>query len=266
MPERKLEPNDILWDDLYEEGPRGGDRPKEAHPVICERFMRCGPIYEYKGFAIKYFVEEREVEMTALAGDCSVKVHGHIVKFDVGPDQKPRKVGLVMEVAKPLLDYAKNADESEKHRIKAEMIAVVERLHTKYNMVHGDIKPQNFLICKDNKIRLCDFEGSRPESESAETWEGLEELGLNRAYTENYMNGKRNQFVPPTREDDWYALAISIWEIYSGKMPFEDMNGVSEDKMTLHHQSGQTVDLTEVKDIETREWIRGILRKGGASV
>ncbi|KAK6512945.1 hypothetical protein TWF506_009107 [Arthrobotrys conoides] len=258
-----LGPNDILWDDLFYVTPQGGVRMKEQHPILFRRFMAPCDIFEYKGFAIKYFVEDREIELTELAGDCSVKIYGHILKFDVGPDNESRKVGLVMEIGRSLQDYVKQADEAEKHRIKDEMIAIVERLHKEYNMVHGDIKPQNFLICNDGKIRFCDFEAARPLTESLEIWEGLEELALNKAYTYNYINKMRSQFVPPTEDDDWYALAISIWEIFTGKVPFE---GIENEEIVSRHSTGQTVDLTEVKDIETREWIRDIIQKGGALV
>ncbi|KAK6336858.1 hypothetical protein TWF718_009647 [Orbilia javanica] len=263
MAQRTMQPNDILWDDLYERDSEGYIVKKQNYPDLAFR-MFCR-VFKYKGFAIKEHCQEREIELTKLAGDCSVKVYGHVVRFDSGPDRKqPREVGLVMELARPLPEYARQADGSGKHRIKAEMIALVERLHTQYNMVHGDIKPDNFLVCEDNKIKLCDFEGGRLVDESVEIWESLEPLALNGRYTPQYMNKTRDTFVPPTKDDDWYALAISIWEIYTDKDAFEGI--YEEEDLVLLHSTGQTVDLNEVKDVETREWIRGILRKGGASV
>ncbi|KAF3129490.1 hypothetical protein TWF594_010955 [Orbilia oligospora] len=159
-----------------------------------------------------------------------------------------------MEIGRPLIDSIKEiTDKSEKHRTKAEMIAVVERLHTKYNMVHGDIKPANFVICKGNEIRLCDFESARPADESSQIWEHLMD--------ESIIGGATEQMtMPPTKADDLYALAISVWELYTGKVPFEGIE--SGEEIRSHHSTGQTVDLTEVQDDETREWIRG----GGALV
>ncbi|KAK6343606.1 hypothetical protein TWF730_011197 [Orbilia blumenaviensis] len=262
-----MKPNDILYDDLYE--------LKSGRWVLKPNFPRLSgigtrafwndPIFEYKGFAIKYFVGPREIEMAELAGDCGVKVHGHVVRFDVPPDNQPREVGFVMEIARPLVDYIKTIkDESEKHRIKEEMIAVLEELHTRYNMVHGDVKPLNFVICKDGKIRLCDFECARPVDEKTEVWEFLCHESEITTSTDRYHNKTRYHYVPPTKDDDWYALAISIWELYTGKVPFDTIE--SGEDMRSHHKTGQTVDLMEVKDDATREWIRRILRKGGASV
>ncbi|EGX48298.1 hypothetical protein AOL_s00080g423 [Orbilia oligospora ATCC 24927] len=262
----QLQPNDVLWDDLFIIDPEKGRLLKQPLRELSDRFI-LDPIYEYKGFALKYFTESREIAMAELAGDCGVKVHGHIIRFDAHPNNGPRKVGLVMEVGRPLIDSIKEiTDESEKHRIKAEMIAVVERLHTKYNMVHGDIKPANFVVCKDNEIRLCDFESARPADESSQIWEHLMDESIIGEATEQYYNKSRSQddYVPPTKADDLYALAISVWELYTGKVPFEGIE--SGEEIRSHHSTGQTVDLTEVQDDETREWIRGILREGGALV
>ncbi|EGX52414.1 hypothetical protein AOL_s00043g203 [Orbilia oligospora ATCC 24927] len=131
-------------------------------------------------------------------------------------------------------------------------------------MVHGDIKPANFLICQDGKIRLCDFESACPEDEPVGLWGPLiDDLG-GTAFTVRYQNKHREQYVPPARNDDWYALAISVWELYTGKTPFESIADTGE--LRDHLRTGQTVDLAEVKDSETREWIRKILREGGALV
>ncbi|KAF3282236.1 hypothetical protein TWF970_001649 [Orbilia oligospora] len=237
----QLQPNDILWDDLFIIDPEKGGLLKQPLRKLSDRFI-LDPIYEYKGFALKYFTESREIAMAELSGDCGVKVHGHIIRFDARPNNGPRK-----------------------HRIKAEMIAVVERLHTKYNMVHGDIKPANFVVCKGNVIRLCDFESARPADESSQIWEHLMDESIIGGATEQYYNKSRSQddYVP-TKADDLYALAISVWELYTGKVPFEGIE--SGEEIRSHHSTGQTVDLTEVQDDETREWIRGILREGGALV
>ncbi len=44
--------------------------------------------------------------------------------------------------------------EYEKATIKGDMIRLVSKLHVKYRMVHGDIKPLNMLCCSDGKLRL----------------------------------------------------------------------------------------------------------------
>ncbi|KAF3174866.1 hypothetical protein EYR41_002198 [Orbilia oligospora] len=234
----QLQPNEVLWDDLFVIDPEKGRLLKQPLRELSDRFI-LDPIYEYKSFAPKYFTESREIAMAKLAGDCGVKVHGHIIRFN----------------ARPVLE-----------KTKAEMIAVVGRLHAKYNMVHGGIKPAKFVICKGNEICLCYFESARPADESSQIWEHLMDESIIGGATEQYYNKSRSQddYVPPTRADDHYALAISVWELYTEKVPFEGIEFGEE--IRSHHSTGQTVDLTEVQDDETREWIRGILREGGALV
>ncbi|KAK6501280.1 hypothetical protein TWF481_009121 [Arthrobotrys musiformis] len=261
---------DILCDEIFNTDPNGSTALKTPLPELStdeSRDCLLEPIYEYKGFAIKYTVRYREISMAKLAADCGIKVHGYVVRrYEDYPELGLCRVGLVMEIGRSLADYIKTItdNEPEKLRVKNEMISVVERLHTERRLIHGDIKPSNFLICWDGKIRLCDFEGAKPEDEPAEIWEALQDdLGIT-PYTDRYQSKHREAYVPPTRNDDWYSLAISVWELYTGKTAFGSISTTEE--LREHQRSGQTVDLTEVKDIETREWIRKILREGGALV
>ncbi|KAK6518305.1 hypothetical protein TWF506_005465 [Arthrobotrys conoides] len=264
------QPGDILWDEIFYINPNGFEVLKKPLAELStpeSRDFLLKPIYEYKGFAIKYTARYREIEMAKLAGDCEIKVHGYVLRsYEEYPELQLCKVGLVMEKGRSLAEYIKTItdNEPEKLRVKNEMISVVERLHTEYRMVHGDIKPSNFLICPDGKIRLCDFEGAYPEDEPAELWGPLvNDLG-GIAYTDRYQSKHRDEYIPPTRNDDWYALAISVWELYTGKTAFDSIS--TTEKFRDHQRTGQTVDLTEVKDSETREWIRKILREGDALV
>ncbi|EPS44287.1 hypothetical protein H072_1737 [Dactylellina haptotyla CBS 200.50] len=254
--------HDILWEDLYKGGLHG--ILKEKHRMIHAPGWSDDGIFEYRGMAIKRTTQSREMEMAERAGDCGVKVLGHILRFDM-PDGQPRKMGMAMEIATPLVHYIKTIldNPEEKQKIKLEMIAVVERLHTEYNMVHGDIKPLNFVVCKDRGVRLCDWETARPIDESTAIWETLMEEGEISTFTPRY-NTKRDNYVPPTPADDMYALAISIWELYTDSVPLSNIS--DEDELEEFLENGGTVDLTKVEDDETREWIRENLRKGGAKV
>jgi len=65
---------------------------------------------------------------------------------------------------------------------------------------------------------------------------------------------------PPGVVDDEYALAISVWELFTGKEALvgEDMEEVLRE--------GRTVDLGELEDEDVREFVRKRLRDGGAKV
>ncbi|KAF3914093.1 hypothetical protein AA313_de0204869 [Arthrobotrys entomopaga] len=262
MTPETLQPYDILYEDIYRDLPSGCHVWKEDFPIVHCPGRPDSAVFEYKGMAIKRSVHNREMDIAVRAGDCAVEVLGYVMKFDVPGG---RRMGLVMEKATPLVEYLKTIGEPEKPRIKREMIAIVERLHANYRQIHGDIKPANFVLCKDGVIRLCDFEASRPIDEPPERWEEDKYNGDEATFTHQYGRS-RSLYSPPTLLDDKYALALSIWELYTGQEPLLDFLEPGTEEMDEFLVAGGTVDLTKVKDLETREWIRKHLKEGGAAV
>ncbi|KAF3937484.1 hypothetical protein ABW19_dt0201818 [Dactylella cylindrospora] len=238
-PRWKLEPPDVWWIDLYKAW-------KEEQP-LTPGSGSCGDIYKLGDIAVKPFSTNREATMIKLAGDCAIKVLGHVMKIYEG---RPVVCGLLLEAAQPL-DITK-IGHSEKFAIALEMISTVEKLHDTYHLVHGDIKSENWLRCKDGKLRMCDFEAARPICEDWKHWDGL--------VTRRYFSPRRSPGWRPMVFDDLYALAITIWEVYTGKHAFlgEYMDDV--------HVSRRTVDVMDITDVDIREWVTSILREGGALV
>jgi serine/threonine protein kinase len=167
--------------------------------------------------------------------------------------------GIIMDLETPL-DPA-TFDPTQRRPVMERMISVVLALHQK-GIIHGDLKPANMLICSDGRICLCDFAEARGVSEDPQCWEGMT--------TANYLSPIRTQhypgygaYPPPTIEDDLYGLGLSIWELYTGKMPFKD---VYIDDIISVLQQGGTVDVNEVGDKDVRAVICTYLRYGGARV
>jgi len=134
-----------------------------------------------------------------------------------------------MELAEPF-DF-KAVPAKDRAGVKDEMVKLVSRLHDEYGIVHGDIKPPNFLRCQDGKLRFCDFDSARRINETTDDeWEGF--------FSNRYLAPNRN--CPrrprlPTTEDDWYGLAISLWELYTGKdaLEDEDMEALWKERKTV---------------------------------
>ena len=232
----------VLWKDIA--------RDAETLQVLAIGGM--GYVYAYKGLAYKQNCLARELEMMQKAGDCAVRAVAQVVSMD---DGRPVMGGLLMELETPL--DIKRVEESEKAVVRDHMIRLVGKLHSKYRMVHGDIKPSNMLRCTDGALRLCDFDSARPLDEDPLSWEGL--------CTPQYLAPNRDYFntgSPPTTSDDIYALGLSIWELYTGKEALSDELENIEEVL----QERRTVDVMEVEDREVRDLIRGFLRQGGALV
>lgn len=244
----KIEPyhastTDILWKDML----------KGAAEYQVLAIGGSGYVYQYRGFAYKQTCFQRELDMMNAAGDCAVRPVARVMEMC---DDRLVMIGLLMELEMPL--DLKIVKESEKHILMEEMIAVVNRLHQKFRIVHGDIKPGNMLRCRDCKLRLCDFDAARPIiDEDPQLWEGL--------CTEQYLAPNRDFFSTgkaPTAEDDLYALGISIWEVWTGKEALKDEWNNIEDVL----RERRSVDVGEIRDLEAREIVRGYLRGGGALV
>jgi serine/threonine protein kinase len=228
------------------------------HEILLPKNLKLlglgGSGYVYKcptGFAYKEHASQREVEFMKVAGDCSITPLARVLR-EINGVLVPE--GLVMELATPS-DF-KLVPPEQRVADKNEMVNLVERLHgPEIGIVHGDIKPANFLRCRDGKLRLCDFDSARLISdENVEGWEGF--------VSERYVAPSRGypDYGPPTVINDEYALAISVWELFTGK------DALSEEDMEEVLKDGRTVDIDELEDDDIRAFVRKRLRDGGAKV
>ncbi|KAH6844643.1 kinase-like domain-containing protein [Chaetomium sp. MPI-CAGE-AT-0009] len=211
--------------------------------------------YVYKcagGFAYKPQASQREVDLMTAAGDCSITPLSRVLRERDGVLVPS---GLVMELATPF--NVKVVPAEQRAAVMKEMVGLVDQLHgSKFGIVHGDIKPANFLRCRDGKLRLCDFDSARLiADEKAEDWEGF--------ISDRYLAPSRGfpeEGRPPTVVDDEYALAISIWELFTGK------DALIDEDMEVALKEGKTVDIEELEDDEVKSFVCKCLRAGGAKI
>ncbi|KAG7289119.1 hypothetical protein NEMBOFW57_005482 [Staphylotrichum longicolle] len=218
---------------------------------------RSGYLYKcVEGCAYKARATQREADLMAAAGDCAVAPLSLVLRHDAD-DGGLVPSGLIMELAAPV-DFAL-VPAAERRAVMDEMVGLVERLHGgEVGIVHGDIRPASFLRCRDGRLRLCGFESARLIADGgAEGWEGR------LVVSERYRAPSRRGFPaggPPQVVDDEYALAVSVWELFTGK----DVSAEGNVKQDL--KEGWMVDLEELADDEVREFVRKRLRDGGAEV
>lgn len=103
------------------------------------------------------------------------------------------------------------------------------------NLVHCDIKPHNILVMPDGNVKVADFGIARAVTESTMT------------YNDNIM-GSVHYFSPEqargtmiTPKSDVYSLGVLVYEMLSGRIPFDGNTAVSiarkhleEDPQPLH--------------------------------
>ncbi|MCJ1235515.1 hypothetical protein MMC14_003484 [Varicellaria rhodocarpa] len=233
---------DVIWEEIvYEEMHNLGSG---GSSIVCE----------IKDSAFKIRATQREYDMMKIAGECSVKVVERVISIDKG---SPTMRGLVTELQIKL--DIKKVKPSERAALKDEIIRLVITLQETQRMVHGDVKPSNMLICKDGKLRFCDFEVARSLDEDP-----LSRWGF---VSPEYTSPNRRCYhvlKAPTPSDDIYALGIGIWEIYTGMKAFPLERLQKHMREILREK--RTMELMDIEDQDVRAFVRRCLVQGGAIV
>ncbi|KAL1839208.1 hypothetical protein VTJ49DRAFT_5948 [Mycothermus thermophilus] len=214
----------------------------------------------------KFGVHPREYQFQIAAGDCAVPVHGRIFRRDTTNPDAPQVhlEGFLMDLGKPI---PKDLPMERRRCLVHEMVDVVQRLHAK-GIIHGDMKLDNMILDQQDSVKLCDFAEARFVDEDEDEWFGV--TTWHYESPNRYFRRVPDEFgglshPPPLVEDDLFGLGLSIWELWTGKMPHEE---IARDDVALNelHERRETVDVTEIEDPELRKIVTDLLRQGGANI
>ena len=180
------------------------------------------------------FVSKFRIEAQAAAG----LMHPNIVNvYDVGEENGIYYI--VMELVegitlKKYIEKKARLSYKEAVSIAIQVSMGIEAAHNNH-IIHRDIKPQNIIISKDGKVKVTDF--------------GIAKAATSNTITSNVMGSVHYTSPEQARggysdeKSDIYSLGVTLYEMLSGKVPFE---GESTVTVALAHIQDEAVPLQQL--------------------
>lgn len=104
--------------------------------------------------------------------------------------------------------------------IMEQVLSAVEAAHA-HGIIHRDLKPQNILIDENKNIKITDFGIAVAVSQNSLTQTNTLMGSV------HYLSPEQARGSIATKKSDIYSLGIILYELLTGKVPFEGENAVS---------------------------------------
>ncbi|MBU5479315.1 Stk1 family PASTA domain-containing Ser/Thr kinase [Eubacterium sp. MSJ-13] len=227
----------MMISDRYEIIDRvGSGGMADVYKAKCHRLNRYVAIkvlkQEYSSDA--KFVAKFRGEAQSVAG----LSHPNIVNvYDVGEDNG--LYYIVMELVegitlKKFIEKKGRLDVKEAVGIGIQIAQGMEAAHNNH-IIHRDIKPQNIIISKEGKVKVTDFGIAKAATSNTITSNAMGSV--------HYISPEQARGGYSDEKSDIYSLGVTLYEMLSGKVPFE---GESTVTVALAHIQDEAVPLEEL--------------------
>lgn len=211
----------IMLQDRYEILERiGSGGMSEVYKAKCHKLNRLVAIKVLKTEYISDagFVSKFKMEAQAAAG----LSHPNIVNiYDVVDEDDLHFIVMELVEGITLKSYiAKKGHLGVKETIgiSIQVAQGIEAAHDQ-RIIHRDIKPQNMLISRDGKVKVADFGIARAASSQT--------MNSTVVGSVHYISPEQARGGYSDARTDIYSLGITMFEMVTGKLPFEGDNTVT---------------------------------------
>lgn len=166
----------------------------------------------------KNFVAKFKVEAQSAAG----LSHPNIVNvFDVGEDEGIHYIVMELIEGITLKKYIERKQQLPFKEAVSILIQVAQGIEAAHNnhIIHRDIKPQNIIISKEGKVKVTDFGIARAVSTNTITSNAMGSV--------HYISPEQAKGGFIDEKSDIYSLGITLYEMLTGRVPFEGDSTVS---------------------------------------
>ncbi len=127
-------------------------------------------------------------------------------------------------------------DNDEVLGVSIQIAQALEHAH-KHNIIHRDIKPQNILVTTTGTVKVTDFGIARAVTENTTS------TGSNTMGSVHYFSPEQARGGYVDNKSDIYALGIVMYEMVTGKLPFDGETAIA---VALKHINDQLPDIKEI--------------------
>lgn len=211
----------------------------------------------------EFFNDEEFVRrFDAEAKAASSLNHPNIVKV-YGVGEEKGILYMVMQYVegmtlKEMVDQYGRLDWHVAVPISVQIAKALENAHEN-GIVHRDIKPHNIMITRDHKALVTDFGIARASTANTITLTGGSAMG-----SVHYFSPEQARGAVVGAKADIYSLGILMYEMVTGRLPFDGDTSVSVAIMHLQEQAQEPARVLQTLPIGLSNIIMKCMRKNAA--
>lgn len=182
------------------------------------------------------FLRKFDTEAQAVAG----LTHPNIINvYDVGVEGDIHFIVMELGDGITLKEYIHNHKHMDPHETVNYSIQIAEAIGCAHDhgIIHRDIKPQNILVSMHGAIKVTDFGIAKAANSNTMTATAIGSV--------HYLSPEQARGGFSDARSDIYALGITMYEMVTGRVPFDHENGVT---IALMHLQNDVIPPKEIND------------------